>query len=76
ISKTKSDIEKHTSEYLNIKNEQKEARENAKEQEALANRPWYEKALDYGGNIVNDLTGVNDAKRAATGVNPITREEL
>ncbi|MEH7769467.1 pre-toxin TG domain-containing protein, partial [Bacillus pumilus] len=53
-----------------------EAREIAKEQEALANRPWYEKALDYGGNIVNELTGVNDAKRAATGVDPITGEEL
>ncbi len=76
IYKAKSDIEKHTSEYLNIKKEQQEAREIAKEQEALANRPWYEKALDYGGNIVNELTGVNDAKRAATGVDPITGEEL
>ncbi|WP_445661257.1 T7SS effector LXG polymorphic toxin [Bacillus sp. FSL M7-0558] len=76
IYKAKSDIEKQTSEYLKIKKEQEEARENAKEQEALANRPWYEKALDYGGNIVNELTGVNDAKRAATGVDPITGEEL
>ncbi|WP_404841081.1 T7SS effector LXG polymorphic toxin [Bacillus pumilus] len=76
IYKAKSDIEKQTSEYLNIKKEQQEAREIAKEQEALANRPWYEKALDYGGNIVNELTGVNDAKRAATGVDPITDEEL
>ncbi|WP_430642653.1 T7SS effector LXG polymorphic toxin [Bacillus pumilus] len=76
IYKAKSDIEKQTSEYLNIKKEQQEAREIAKEQEALANRPWYEKALDYGGNIVNELTGVNDAKRAATGVDPITGEEL
>ncbi|MBD3861173.1 ribonuclease YeeF family protein [Bacillus sp. 28A-2] len=76
IYKAKSDIEKQTSEYLNIKKEQEEAREIAKEQEALANRPWYEKALDYGGNIVNELTGVNDAKRAATGVDPITGEEL
>ncbi|MFP7230032.1 pre-toxin TG domain-containing protein, partial [Bacillus altitudinis] len=56
--------------------DQEEARKIAKEQEALANRPWYEKALDYGGNIVNELTGVNDAKRAATGVDPITGEEL
>ncbi|MBU8725329.1 T7SS effector LXG polymorphic toxin [Bacillus sp. 1735sda2] len=76
IYKAKSDIEKQTSEYLKIKKEQEEAREIAKEQEALANRPWYEKALDYGGNIVNELTGVNDAKRAATGVDPITGEEL
>ncbi|MCW4681807.1 T7SS effector LXG polymorphic toxin [Bacillus sp. FSL M8-0266] len=76
IYKAKSDIEKQTSEYLNIKKEQQKAREIAKEQEALANRPWYEKALDYGGNIVNELTGVNDAKRAATGVDPITGEEL
>ncbi|AOZ88254.1 transposase [Bacillus xiamenensis] len=76
IYKAKSDIEKQTSEYLKIKKEQQEAREIAKEQEALANRPWYEKALDYGGNIVNELTGVNDAKRAATGVDPITGEEL
>ncbi|MED0865074.1 T7SS effector LXG polymorphic toxin [Bacillus safensis] len=76
IYKAKSDIEKQTSEYLKIKKEQEEARKIAKEQEALANRPWYEKALDYGGNIVNELTGVNDAKRAATGVDPITGEEL
>ncbi|WP_034323298.1 T7SS effector LXG polymorphic toxin [Bacillus zhangzhouensis] len=76
IYKAKSDIEKQTSEYLKIKKEQEEAREIAKEQEALAKRPWYEKALDYGGNIVNELTGVNDAKRAATGVDPITGEEL
>ncbi|WP_342500204.1 T7SS effector LXG polymorphic toxin [Bacillus sp. FSL M7-0791] len=76
IYKAKSDIEKQTSEYLKIKKEQEQAREIAKEQEALANRPWYEKALDYGGNIVNELTGVNDAKRAATGVDPITGEEL
>ncbi|WP_410610304.1 T7SS effector LXG polymorphic toxin [Bacillus sp. SIMBA_154] len=76
IYKAKSDIEKQTSEYLKIKEEQEEAREIAKEQEALANRPWYEKALDYGGNIVNELTGVNDAKRAATGVDPITGEQL
>ncbi len=71
-----STIEKQTSEYLKIKKDQEEAREIAKEQEALANRPWYEKTLDYGGNIVNELTGVNDAKRAATGVDPITGEEL
>ncbi|MGX9293164.1 polymorphic toxin type 50 domain-containing protein, partial [Bacillus sp. A015] len=76
IYKAKSDIEKQTAEYLKIKKEQEEAREIEKEQEALANRPWYEKALDYGGNIVNELTGVNDAKRAATGVDPITGEEL
>ncbi|TQR26532.1 ribonuclease YeeF family protein [Bacillus safensis] len=76
IYKAKSDIEKQTAEYLKIKKEQEEAREIAKEQEALANRPWYEKALDYGGNIVNELIGVNDAKRAATGVDPITGEEL
>ncbi|WP_342462640.1 T7SS effector LXG polymorphic toxin [Bacillus sp. FSL R5-0286] len=76
IYKAKSDIEKQTSEYLKIKKDQEEARNIAKEQEALANRPWYEKALDYGGNIVNELTGVNDAKRAATGVDPITGEEL
>ncbi|WP_428004176.1 ribonuclease YeeF family protein [Bacillus altitudinis] len=76
IYKAKSDIEKQTAEYLKIKKEQEEAREIAKEQEALANRPWYEKALDYGGNIVNELTGVNDAKRAATGVDPISGEEL
>ncbi|MEK4397822.1 T7SS effector LXG polymorphic toxin [Bacillus sp. FSL K6-2860] len=76
IYKAKSDIEKQTAEYLKIKKEQEEAREIAKEQEALASRPWYEKALDYGGNIVNELTGVNDAKRAATGVDPITGEEL
>ncbi|WP_412676759.1 ribonuclease YeeF family protein [Bacillus safensis] len=76
IYKAKSDIEKQTSEYLKIKKEQEEARKIAKEQEALANRPWYEKALDYGGNIINELTGVNDAKRAATGVDPITGEEL
>ncbi|MFB7034973.1 T7SS effector LXG polymorphic toxin [Bacillus altitudinis] len=76
IYKAKSDIEKQTSEYLKIKKDQEEARKIAKQQEALANRPWYEKALDYGGNIVNELTGVNDAKRAATGVDPITGEEL
>ncbi|WP_345806976.1 T7SS effector LXG polymorphic toxin [Bacillus pumilus] len=76
IYKAKSDIEKQTAEYLKIKKEQEEARKIAKEQEALANRPWHEKALDYGGNIVNELTGVNDAKRAATGVDPITGEEL
>ncbi|MFJ5964441.1 ribonuclease YeeF family protein [Bacillus sp. NPDC093026] len=76
IYKAKSDIEKQTSEYLKIKKEQEEARKIAKEQEALANRPWYEKALDYGGNIVNELTGVNDAKRAATGIDPITGKHL
>ncbi|WP_445661722.1 hypothetical protein [Bacillus sp. FSL K6-2860] len=59
IYKVKSDIEKQTGEYLKIKKEQEEAREIAKEQEAFAKRPCYEKALDYGGNIVNELTGVN-----------------
>nr|WP_277745157.1 hypothetical protein [Bacillus safensis] len=28
--------------------------------------------IDYGGNILNELTSVNDAKRAATGFGPIT----
>ncbi|MFJ5965954.1 ribonuclease YeeF family protein [Bacillus sp. NPDC093026] len=76
IYKAKSDIEKQTYEYLKIKKEQEEARKIAKEQEALANRPWYEKALDDGGMLLNELTGVNDAKRAATGIDPITGEEL
>ncbi|MFS0653840.1 pre-toxin TG domain-containing protein, partial [Bacillus sp. 179-C3.3 HS] len=76
IYKIKDDIEKQTAEYIKIKKEQEEARKIAKEQEALANRPWHEKALDYGGMLVNELTGVNDAQRAATGVDPITGEQL
>ncbi|OLP67053.1 Ribonuclease YqcG [Bacillus pumilus] len=76
IYKIKDDIEKQTAEYIKIKKEQEEARKIAKEQEALANRPWYEKALDYGGMLVNELTGVNDVERAATGIDPITGEQL
>ncbi len=57
---------------MKIKKEQEEARKIAKEQKALANRPWYEKALDDGGMLLNELTGVNDAKRAATGFDPVT----
>ncbi|WP_353855655.1 T7SS effector LXG polymorphic toxin [Bacillus sp. Bos-x628] len=76
IYKAKDDIEKQTSEYLKNKKEQEEARKIAKEQEALANRPWYEKALDDGGMLLNELTGVNDAKRAATGIDPITGKHL
>ncbi|MGE6630637.1 ribonuclease YeeF family protein [Bacillus sp. NPDC077027] len=76
IYQAKDDIQKQTSEYLTIKKDQEEARKIAKEQEALENRPWHEKALDYGGMLLNELTGVNDAKRAATGVDPVTGERL
>ncbi|QHZ45104.1 ribonuclease YeeF family protein [Bacillus sp. NSP9.1] len=72
----KDEVEKGTSEYLSIKKEQEEARRIAKEQEELANRPWYEKAWDTVCTFTGEVTGYYDYKRATEGIDPVTGEKL
>ena len=62
--------------YVEAKAEENENRRVQEEMEKLANRPWYEKAWEGTSTFVGEITGYNDAQRAATGVDPVTGEEL
>ncbi|XLG15153.1 LXG family T7SS effector endonuclease toxin YqcG [Bacillus velezensis] len=55
---------------------QAEERRIAKEQEELANRPWYEKTWSVVCDFTGEVTGYYDYKRAADGVDPVTGEKL
>ncbi|MCY9308779.1 T7SS effector LXG polymorphic toxin [Bacillus inaquosorum] len=76
IHKMKDDIQKQSSDYISFKKQQLEERRIAKEQEELANKPWYEKAWDTVSTFTGEVTGYYDYKRAAYGVDPITGEKL
>ena len=69
-------LHKQSSEYLSFKKQQAEERRIAKEQEEIANRPWYEKTWDVVCNFTGEVTGYYDYKRAADGVDPVTGEKL
>ena len=76
IYQLKDDVEKQSNTYLTFKKEQNEARELQKEIEALANKPWYEKAWDTTKTFTGEITGYYDYKRATEGVDPVTGREL
>ncbi|APC47316.1 T7SS effector LXG polymorphic toxin [Virgibacillus halodenitrificans] len=70
------DAQAQTDAYLEFKEQQEEQRRIQKEMEELENRPWYEKAWDTVSTFTGEVTGYYDMKRAATGVDPVTGEEL
>jgi predicted ribonuclease toxin of YeeF-YezG toxin-antitoxin module len=74
--KMKKDIENSSKEYLAFKNDQAEARKQAKIAEELENRPWYEKAWDTTKTFTGEVSGYYDYKRATEGVDPVTGEKL
>lgn len=45
------DVKKQSTDYISFKDQQAEQRRIAKEQEELANRPWYEKTWDFVCNF-------------------------
>nr|WP_282958540.1 pre-toxin TG domain-containing protein [Metabacillus idriensis] len=72
----KKDIENSSKEYLSFKNDQAEARKQAKIAEELENRPWYEKLWDTTKTFTGEVSGYYDYKRATEGVDPVTGEKL
>ncbi|MEC1650077.1 T7SS effector LXG polymorphic toxin [Bacillus vallismortis] len=76
IHKMTEDVKKQTTDYISFKDQQAEQRRIAKEQEELANRPWYEKTWDVVCNFTGEVSGYYDYKRAADGVDPVTGEKL
>ncbi|AYK64670.1 ribonuclease YeeF family protein [Bacillus subtilis] len=76
IHKMTEDVKKQTTDYISFKDQQAEQRRIAKEQEELANRPWYEKTWDVVCNFTGEVSGYYDYKRATDGVDPVTGEKL
>lgn len=76
IHKMTEDVKKQSTDYISFKDQQAEQRRIAKEQEELANRPWYEKTWDFVCNFTGEVSGYYDYKRAADGVDPVTGEKL
>lgn len=76
IHKMTEDVKKQSTDYISFKDQQAEQRRIAKEQEELANRPWYEKSWDAVCNFTGEVSGYYDYKRAADGVDPVTGEKL
>lgn len=76
IHKMTEDVKKQSTDYISFKDQQAEQRRIAKEQEELANRPWYEKTWDVVCNFTGEVSGYYDYKRAADGVDPVTGEKL
>ncbi|MEC0534280.1 T7SS effector LXG polymorphic toxin [Bacillus spizizenii] len=76
IHKMTEDVKKQTTDYISFKDQQAEQRRIVKEQEELANRPWYEKTWDVVCNFTGEVSGYYDYKRAADGVDPVTGEKL
>ncbi|MCY9309406.1 pre-toxin TG domain-containing protein [Bacillus inaquosorum] len=70
------DVKKQSTDYISFKDQQAEQRRIVKEQEELANRPWYEKTWDVVCNFTGEVSGYYDYKRAADGVDPVTGEKL
>ncbi len=76
IHQMQAGLHKQSSEYLSFKKQQADERRIVKEQEELANRPWYEKTWDVVCDFTGEVTGYYDYKRAADGVDPVTGEKL
>lgn len=76
VHKMTEDVKKQSTEYISFKDQQAEQRKIAKEQEELANKPWYEKTWDVVCNFTGEVSGYYDYKRAADGVDPVTGEKL
>ncbi|MEC1586146.1 T7SS effector LXG polymorphic toxin [Bacillus spizizenii] len=76
VHKMTEEVKKQSTEYISFKDHQAEQRKIAKEQEELANRPWYEKTWDVVCNFTGEVSGYYDYKRAADGVDPVTGEKL
>ncbi|KIU05491.1 hypothetical protein SC09_contig4orf00294 [Bacillus subtilis] len=76
VHKMTEDVKKQSTEYISFKDQQAEQRRIAKEQEELANKPWYEKTWDVVCNFTGEVSGYYDYKRAADGVDPVTGEKL
>ncbi|WP_332286690.1 ribonuclease YeeF family protein [Bacillus velezensis] len=76
IHQMQAGLHKQSSEYLSFKKQQAEERRITKEQEELANRPWYEKTWNVVCDFTGEVTGYYDYKRAADGVDPVTGEKL
>ncbi len=76
IHKMTEDVKKQSTDYISFKDQQAEQRRIAKEQEELANRPWYEKSWDAVCHFTGEVSGYYDYKRAADGVDPVTGEKL
>ncbi|MGG3925304.1 T7SS effector LXG polymorphic toxin [Metabacillus fastidiosus] len=76
IYQLQDELKQQSLDYINYKEEQAEDRRVAKEIEEKENRPWYKKVLDTGSTIVAEVTGYNDMRRAAEGVDPVTKEKL
>ncbi|RUS07852.1 ribonuclease YeeF family protein [Bacillus velezensis] len=76
IHQMQAGLHKQSSEYLSFKKQQAEERRIAKEQEEVANRPWYEKTWNVVCDFTGEVTGYYDYKRAADGVDPVTGEKL
>ncbi|QJC89996.1 Ribonuclease YeeF/RttG family protein in skin element [Bacillus subtilis] len=74
--KMTEDVKKQSTDYISFKDRQAEQRRIAKEQEELANRPWYEKTWDVVCNFTGEVSGYYDYKRAADGVDPVTGKKL
>ncbi|PLR66497.1 hypothetical protein [Bacillus sp. UMB0893] len=67
----KKDIENSSKENLAFKNEQAEARKQAKIAQELENRPWYEKAWDTTKTFTSEVSAYYDCKRTTEGVVPV-----
>ncbi len=76
IHQMQAGLHKQSSEYLSFKKQQADERRIVKEQEELANRPWYEKTWDVVCDFTGEVTGYYDYKRAADRVDPVTGEKL
>ncbi|MCO4849995.1 ribonuclease YeeF family protein [Bacillus vallismortis] len=76
VHKMTVDVKKQSTEYISFKDQQVEQKRIAKEQEELANKPWYEKTWDVVCNFTGEVSGYYDYKRAADGVDPVTGEKL
>ncbi|MEC1583735.1 T7SS effector LXG polymorphic toxin [Bacillus subtilis] len=76
VHKMTENVKKQSTDYIAFKDQQAEQRRIAKEQEELANRPWYEKTWDVVCNFTGEVSGYYDYKRAADGVDPVTGEKL
>lgn len=76
VYQLKGQEEKRTADYLDFKEKEAEARRIEKQQEELANRPWYEKTWDTICTFTGELTGYYDFLRATEGIDPVTGEKL
>ncbi|TDL32800.1 transposase [Jeotgalibacillus sp. S-D1] len=72
----KDEVQERSMDYITYKQEQQDVREAQAKQAELDARPWYEKAWDTTTVFVGEISGYYDSKRATTGIDPVTGEEL